>query len=186
MAVAFVCVYFPSPTPTPPPPRTLKRTAERKRACPPWWSTEKETLFDVSRFLGLNSRPVLVPSQGLARRYPSGNSTDPCPVRLGLFSLEDLTGCRLSSSNLATGFFVARNRWVKETRCNRLMPTWPPSKGKSHGPSQQPRPIRTVLIECVCLSELINHACQQWEWPLWFKQWLHPPGFKNPLPWKPT
>lgn len=120
------CFHFHSPLlppPPPPPPNALKRKAEGKRACPSSWSTEKETLFDDAGFLGLGSRPVLLPLSGTARPYSSGNSTDPYPAQFSLASsfLEDLTRYRLSFSNLSTEFSVARNRWLRRTGCNRLM-----------------------------------------------------------------
>lgn len=101
-------------------PSALDREEEGR---PPSGSPGTGTSFDVPGFLGLGSRPVMVllrdhqaVSLGL---YP----TEPYPAQFGLASsfLEDLTEYRLSSSNLATGFFAASNRWPRRKGCNRLV-----------------------------------------------------------------
>lgn len=94
------------------PSSALIRKAERKRVYSFSWSTEKKTLLDVSGFL------VLVPAQRLPDLCTPWNSLS-CPIQFIPSFLKDLTGYRLNYSNLATQSFVARNRWLKRTDCDR-------------------------------------------------------------------
>ena len=114
VVVAFVLFLFSFS-----PPSALKRKAERKGACSPAWSTEKETLFDVSGFLGLD----LKTSAGSLLRdcltCISPGIPYPAEFNLAASFPKDLTGYRLSSSNLATWSFVARNRLLRGPGCDR-------------------------------------------------------------------
>lgn len=89
----------PTPPPRPPGLPTLKKRAESTRLWPPLWSTEKETLFDVSGVLGLSSRRMLLPAQGLWAYIPPKNPY-PAPFCLASSFLKDWTGCRPKSPRI--------------------------------------------------------------------------------------
>lgn len=97
------------------PPQHFKEKA-RKRACPPSWSTEKESPFDVLGLLVQVQDPcwfLLKDCPGRILRGMPQTLTLPKSFQLLLF-LKTLKGYKLSSSGLATGFFVARSRWLRE------------------------------------------------------------------------
>lgn len=110
------CFYF-CPCPLLPPVQHFKEKRQKAEGLLLSFMELREgnSLWVFSGLLGLGLRPVLAPSQGLPRPHPPGNAADPYPAQsvLPLLFLQTLKGHKLSSSNLATRFFVARNRWLR-------------------------------------------------------------------------
>lgn len=81
-------------------------------------SRKEESVLSFTEHREELSSIVLVPAQRLPDLCTPWNSLS-CPIQFIPSFLKDLRGYRLSYSNLAPQSFVARNRWLKRTDCDR-------------------------------------------------------------------